>query len=306
MDNQLETGFKAGRLVSIDDLDTADIDTLYQTTREFIKILNRPLKKVPALKEITVANLFFEDSTRTRLSFELAQKRLSADVVNFSSQGSSLKKGETLLDTVNNLLRMKIDVIVVRHKISGTAQFIHNKTGIPVVNAGDGTNEHPTQALLDLFTLWDAGMENKDIKICLNGDILHSRVAGSSLKLWQKLGIEYEINGPNTVMRRHLPLRSANFNSSRPFTVNYQLRIQKERQNKELIPSLEEYNAFFGLNADQNPGVAFILHPGPINRGVELDSDWADSPQSLILKQVETGVALRMAIIYFLAQKKGG
>jgi aspartate carbamoyltransferase catalytic subunit len=306
MDSSFVPNFKPVRLISIDDLDIQDIETLFQTTQEFRKIINRPFKKVPALKEITVANLFFEDSTRTRLSFELAQKRLSADVVNFSSSSSSLKKGETLNDTVQNLLRMKIDVIVVRHKVSGTAHFIHQKTGIPVVNAGDGTNEHPTQALLDLFTLWNSGLKTVEIKIKLKGDVLHSRVAGSSIKLWNKLGIQYEIEGPNTVMRQNLPNRSDYFDPSKPFSVTYNLRIQKERQDKELIPSLEEYNQFFGLNKQSDPGDTFILHPGPINRGVELDSDWADSKRSLILDQVETGVALRMAVIYFLGQKKGG
>jgi aspartate carbamoyltransferase catalytic subunit len=303
MDN-IKLDFKASRLVSIDDLDIQDINTLYYTTQEFRKILERPLKKVPALKELTIANLFFEDSTRTRLSFELAEKRLSADIVNFTSSNSSLKKGETLNDTVQNLLKMKIDLIVIRNKISGTAHFVHKKTRIPVINAGDGTNEHPTQALLDLFTLWNKGFKTEDLKIHLKGDIIHSRVAGSSLKLWDKLGIEYEVTGPKTVQRQFLGKRSKIFNSNRPYNIQYNLRIQKERQDKELIPNLEEYNQFFG-SKDNTLDRFYILHPGPINRGVELDSELADAPNSLILDQVETGVALRMALIYFLGQKKG-
>jgi aspartate carbamoyltransferase catalytic subunit len=297
--------FKANRLISIDDLDAEDINILYNTTIEFRKVLSRPLKKVPALKELTIANLFFEESTRTRISFELAEKRLSADVVNFNSSSSSQKKGETLNDTVQNLLRMKIDLIVVRHKVSGTAHFVHKKTGIPVINAGDGINEHPTQALLDLFTLWEKGIQTKEMNIALLGDIQHSRVAGSAEKLWQKLGIKYKKFGPHPVIRKHSPgiiLDRRDFNE---FNILYNLRIQKERQNKELIPSLEEYHSYFGIRSkDIGPGV-FVMHPGPINRGVEMDSESADSPNSLILDQVEMGVALRMACIFLLGQKKG-
>lgn len=291
--------------MSVDDLDEEDIQVLYHTTREFRKILNRPQKKIPALKDLTIANLFFEDSTRTRISFELAQKRLSADVVNFSASASSVKKGETLNDTVQNLLRMKIDLLVVRHRFSGTAHYLHQKTGIPVVNAGDGTNEHPTQALLDLFTLWENGYRNEDLNIALLGDIQHSRVAGSAEKLWTKLGIRYQKFGPATVIRRFNPGKIMAIRDFSEFNILYSLRIQKERQEKELIPSLEEYHAFFGLSSrDIQPGIK-IMHPGPINRGVELDSQVADSPQSLILDQVETGVALRMALLYLLGQKKG-
>lgn len=300
MDNLLN--FKPSRLISIDDLDADDIQTLYATTLEFKKVLERPVKKVPALKDLTIANLFFEDSTRTRLSFELAEKRLGADIVNFSAASSSLKKGESLNDTVQNLCQMKIDLIVVRHKISGTAHFVYEKTKIPVVNAGDGTNEHPTQALLDLFTLWQKGLKSADFSILLKGDVLHSRVAGSSIKLWDKLGIQYKILGPLTVMKNHIASKSANFINP-PFNVIYNLRIQKERQEKELIPSLEEYNQFFGTKAPFEDRV-YYMHPGPINRGVELDSELADSSHSLIMDQVEMGVALRMAVIYLLGQKK--
>jgi aspartate carbamoyltransferase catalytic subunit len=302
MNNQLK--FKPNRLISIDDIDIEDIQTLYNTSLEFEKVLNRPLKKVPALKEITVANIFFEDSTRTRLSFELAQKRLSADVVNFSASSSSLKKGETLNDTIQNLLRMKIDIIVIRHKLSGTANYVSQKTGIPVINAGDGTNEHPTQALLDLFTLWKNGYKNEDLQILLKGDVIHSRVAGSSMKLWNKLGIKYTVFGPNTVQKK---LKYGNLTQElNKINVIYNLRIQKERQDKELLPSLEEYNEFFGTKNSSEIENMTIMHPGPINRGVELDSEIADNPKSLILDQVEMGVALRMAITYLLGQKKGG
>jgi aspartate carbamoyltransferase catalytic subunit len=293
--------FKASKLVSIDDLDIEDIYLLFNTTLEFEKVLNRPLKKVPALKDKTIANVFFEDSTRTKLSFEIAQKRLSADVLNFSSSSSSIKKGETLNDTIQNLLKMKIDLIVVRHKISGTASFVYEKTGVPVINAGDGTNEHPTQALLDLFTLWKNGFTNESLSILVKGDVLHSRVAGSSFKLWKKLGIKFSVEGPNTVNSRtgYLPEFS---DSNVSFNVLYNLRIQKERQDMELIPSFREYNEFFGTKAAENQ---LVMHPGPINRGVELDSDIADGENSVILQQVELGVALRMALIYLLGQKKG-
>jgi len=302
MDNQIQ--FKPGRLISIDDLDKEDILILYSTSIEFEKILNRPFKKIPALNEITIANIFFEDSTRTRISFELAEKRLSADVVNFSANSSSIKKGESLNDTIQNLLRMKIDLIVIRHKVSGSANYVYEKTRIPVINAGDGNNEHPTQALLDLFTLWQKGFKNENLHILLKGDILYSRVAGSAIKLWNKLGIEYTIEGPNTVQRKS-QIRSIT-KKQNSFNVIYNLRIQKERQDLELIPSLEEYNEFFGSKVFTDFDQMTIMHPGPINRGVELDSELADGPKSLILDQVEIGVALRMAIIYLLGQKKGG
>jgi aspartate carbamoyltransferase catalytic subunit len=296
--------FKAKRLISIDDLDQQDIKELYQATCKFKSINEQPNRKTNFLKDFTVANLFFEDSTRTRISFELAEKRLSADSISFSAGTSSIKKGETLNDTVRNLISMKIDLIVIRHNISGAAHFVSNQTGLPVINAGDGTNEHPTQALLDLFTLYDKGLENHDIKIALMGDILHSRVAGSSIKLWQKLGIHFEIFSPKTVQRKY----SGEIMGTRDlknFNVLYNLRIQKERQNVELIPGEQEYNTFFGIKDNDHHEGQFIMHPGPINRGVELDSRSADSPNSLILEQVSTGVSLRMAVLYLLAQKKG-
>jgi aspartate carbamoyltransferase catalytic subunit len=296
--------FKANRLISIDDLDKEDISELYQATRKFKSINEQSNRKTSLLKNFTVANLFFEDSTRTRVSFELAQKRLSADSISFSAGSSSVKKGETLNDTIQNLVRMKIDLIVIRHTISGTAHFVSTQSGIPVINAGDGTNEHPTQALLDLFTLYENGLENKDIRIALMGDILHSRVAGSSIKLWQKLGIHFETFSPNTVQRKYSD-ETMRTRDLKNFNVLYNLRIQKERQNVELIPGEQEYNTFFGIRDNDYHEGQFIMHPGPINRGVELDSISADSPNSLILEQVSTGVSLRMAVLYLLAQKKG-
>lgn len=295
--------FSAKRLISIDDLSREDIQILYHATMEFKKVFGRPTKKATALKDLTVANLFFEDSTRTRISFELAAKRLGANLVSLSASSSSLKKGESLNDTIQNLMRMKIDLIVMRHKVSGSAHFIHQKTNIPVVNAGDGRNEHPTQALLDLFTLWQKGLKSEDLVITLNGDVLHSRVASSSIKLWNKLGIQYKIVGPRTVMRIYqapIPLN----NVKQKFNIHYNLRIQKERQEKELLPSLTEYNQFFGTRKQDLNREIYYMHPGPINRGVELDSDIADAKNSLILDQVEMGLALRMAVIYLLGQKK--
>lgn len=297
--------FNAKKLVSIDDLTVVDIKILYDVTLEFWKILQRPNRKVPSLKELTIANLFFEDSTRTRISFELAEKRLSADIVNFTSSASSMKKGETLLDTVRNLLAMKIDMLIVRDRHSGTPAYLSKKLGIPVINAGDGTNEHPTQSLLDLFTLWSNGLNENNSKIILVGDVLHSRVAGSSIKLWEKIGYNFEIVGPKTIVRKSWTNCTSNDNLKK--TIYYTLRIQKERLNKELIPSNEEYNKYFGIaadfSADQN---VYFMHPGPVNRGIEIDSQIADHSQSLILNQVEMGVAMRMAILFLLGQKKWG
>ena len=297
--------FKAKRLISIDDLDQEDVMELYQVTKKFKSINEQAIRKTSFLKDFTVANLFFEDSTRTRVSFELAEKRLSADSISFSTGTSSVKKGETLNDTVRNLVSMKIDLIVIRHNISGAAHFVSNHTGLPVINAGDGTNEHPTQALLDLFTLYDQGLENKDIRICLMGDILHSRVAGSSIKLWQKLGIQFEIYSPKTAQRNLSGARFMKTRNLAGFNIVYNLRIQKERQNVELIPGEMEYQKYFGTKEQDLKPNQFIMHPGPINRGVELDSGSADSPNSLILEQVNTSVSLRMAVLYLLAQKKG-
>lgn len=292
-------------LLSIDDLSQNDVLTLYQTTLEFKRGFEQQGKNVDLLKNRTIASLFLEDSTRTRASFELAAKRLGANVISFSASASSLKKGESLVDTVQNLLQMKLDLIVMRHKVSGSPRLIYQRTKVPTINAGDGANEHPTQALLDLFTLWEKGFKSKDLVVALKGDVLHSRVAASSIRLWNKLEICYKIIGPKTVMRSFLPCKSDNFNNQ-PFNLLYNLRIQRERQEKDLISSLQEYNRFFGTKlSDLKPGM-YLMHPGPVNRGVEIDSEAADSPFSLILDQVEMGVALRMAILYLLGKKKGG
>jgi aspartate carbamoyltransferase catalytic subunit len=297
--------FKAEKLISIDDLDKEDILELYETTKKIRSINDQPNKKISLLKEFTVANLFFEESTRTRISFELAEKRLSAESISFSAGSSSVKKGETLIDTVRNLIRMKIDMIVIRHSQSGSAHFISSQTGLPVINAGDGTNEHPTQALLDLFTLYDNGLNDKDINIALLGDVLHSRVAGSAIKLWQKLGIRFEIFSPKTVQRNFAAKKTNMSRNLKDFNILYNLRIQKERQNVELIPGEQEYHSFFGIKENNPTKDQYIMHPGPINRGLELDSKSADSPNSLILNQVSMGVSLRMAVLYLLAKKKG-
>lgn len=296
--------FKSNQLISIDDLDREDINILYEVTQEFKQVLEGSSKKVNPLKNLTIANLFFEESTRTRVSFELAEKRLSAEIVNFSSGSSSLKKGETLLDTVNNILAMKVDIIVVRDKHSGTPAYLSQKIKVPIINAGDGTNEHPTQALLDLFTLWEKGLNEKNSRIILIGDILHSRVAGSSIKLWNKIGIKYQLEGPKTIQRKSW--KENNLDDYYENSIIYCLRIQNERLNKDLIPSLEEYHQNFGVKFNKSKGKNWIMHPGPINRGVEIDSESADSHKSLIMAQVEMGVALRMAILYLLAQKKRG
>jgi len=298
--------FKAKQLISIDDIDEEDILELYQITRKFRLTNDQPNRETSFLKDFTVANLFFEESTRTRISFELAEKRLSADSISFSAATSSIKKGETLNDTIQNLIQMKIDLIVIRHSVSGAAHFVSTKTDLPVINAGDGTNEHPTQALLDLFTLYDKGFENKDIRIALMGDVLHSRVAGSSIKLWRKLGIQHQIYSPGTVQRKYTCGTSIKEQDLSGFNILYNLRIQKERQHIELIPSELEYHEFFGVGKKDTTKDQIIMHPGPINRGVELDSYTADSPNSLILDQVSTGVCLRMAVLYLLAQKKWG
>lgn len=301
-----KNNFSTNRLISIDDVNVEDIYLLYQLTNDFKQLINRPAKKIPALKDLTIGNLFFEDSTRTRISFELAQKRLGADIVNFSASNSSLKKGESLNDTIQNLLSMKLDMIVIRHRVSGTAKYVFDKTKIPIINAGDGTNEHPTQALLDLFAIWNKGIKSSEINLLIKGDVLHSRVAGSLTKLLDKLNIQYSITGPKTIQRKTWESKyvdSSTMDLSQ-FNILYNLRIQKERQHKILIPSVEEYSDFFGTKINQVNENTLIMHPGPINRGIELDSDSADSNNSLILEQVETGVALRMAIMYLLGQQK--
>jgi aspartate carbamoyltransferase catalytic subunit len=297
-------------LLGIRDLEQGDIQQILDTAIQFKEVLQRPIRTVPTLRNVTIANVFFENSTRTRLSFELAEKRLSADVVNFSASGSSVSKGETLLDTVNNILSMKVDMVVMRHSASGAPHFLAKHIPAAIVNAGDGINEHPTQALLDAFSIRDqlGGLEGK--KIALIGDIMHSRVALSNIHLLKKMGAEVMVAGPPTLIPKYITeslgvrveynLRTA----LQWCDVANVLRIQLERQNQVFFSSLREYNLAYGISKrllDSLDKKILIMHPGPINRGVEIDSDAADSGQSIILQQVENGVAVRMAVLYLLA-----
>lgn len=298
-------------LLGIKDLKPEDIQLIFETAANFKEVINRPIKKVPSLRDITIANVFFENSTRTRLSFELAEKRLSADTINFSASGSSVKKGETLLDTVNNILAMKVDMIVMRHASVGAPHFLARHIDAKIVNAGDGTHEHPTQALLDSFSIREKLGEVAGKKVCIFGDILHSRVALSNIFALRKLGAEVMVCGPATLLPRHiadlgvkveLDLRKA----LQWCDVANVLRIQLERQTIKYFPSLREYSLYYGINKallDSLDKEIVIMHPGPINRGVELSSDVADSGHSIILDQVENGVAVRMAVLYLLAGK---
>jgi aspartate carbamoyltransferase catalytic subunit len=277
----------------------------------FKKIINQPIKKVPSLRDITIANLFFENSTRTKLSFELAEKRLSADVINFASASSSVTKGETLLDTVNNILAMKVDIVVMRHPNPGASVFLSRNIDAKIVNAGDGTHEHPTQALLDAYSIREKYGEVVGKKIVIVGDILHSRVALSNIYCLQKLGAEVKVCGPSSLMPKHLDaLGVAHFSDLKEALewcdVANVLRIQLERQDVNYLPSLREYAMVYGVNKEVLDGLGkeiTIMHPGPINRGVELSSDVADSKHAIILDQVENGVAIRMAVLYLLAGK---
>ena len=298
-------------LTGIVDLTRQDIELILETAARFKEVINRPIKKVPSLRDITIANVFFENSTRTRLSFELAQKRLSADVVNFSASSSSVKKGETLVDTVNNILAMKVDMVVLRHPNPGAAKFLSQKIKARVVNAGDGTHEHPTQALLDAYSIQEKLGSVEGKKVVIVGDILHSRVALSNIYCLQKLGAEVMVCGPSTLIPKYISelgvLVSHNLREALEWCdVAYMLRIQLERQDIKYFPSLREYAQQFGLDKNLLDSLSkeiVIMHPGPINRGVEISSDVADSPQSIILDQVENGVAVRMAVIYLLAAK---
>ena len=305
-------------LLGIRGMSREDIDLIHATATEFKDVLNRPIKKVPSLRDFTVANLFFENSTRTRLSFELAEKRLSADVVNFSAAGSSVKKGETLVDTVNNILAMKVDMVVMRHPHPGAHQFLASKIDVPIVNAGDGTHEHPTQALLDTFSLRESlGQDLTGKNIAIVGDIQHSRVALSNLLALQRLGANVRVCGPETLVPRHLRELGVEVSHDLDETVQWadalnMLRIQMERQGPDdavrFFPSLREYTMRFGLTMerlDQAKRPLTIMHPGPINRGVEITSEVADSEHAIILDQVENGVAVRMAVLYLLAQRRG-
>lgn len=296
-------------LLGIKDLSKKDIELILDTADTFREVLNRPIKKVPSLRDITIANLFFEDSTRTRVSFELAEKRLSADVVNFSASSSSVKKGETLLDTVNNILAMKVDMIVMRHPAPGAPHFLAGRIPAKIINAGDGTHEHPTQALLDAYSLRShlGNLEGK--KIAIIGDILHSRVALSNIFCLKKLGAEVKVCGPPTLIPKYLPELGVGVEYDVEKTLHWCdaaniLRIQLERQDIRFFPSLREYAQFFGIHKqmiERLPHPILIMHPGPINRGVEITSEVADSKHSIILEQVENGVAVRMAVLYLLA-----
>ena len=298
-------------LLGIKYLTTSDIDLIFKTADNFKKIINQPIKKVPSLRDITIANLFFENSTRTKLSFELAEKRLTADVINFSSASSSVTKGETLLDTVNNILAMKVDIVVMRHPNPGASVFLSRNIDAKIVNAGDGAHEHPTQALLDSFSIREKYGEIKGKKIIIIGDILHSRVALSNIYCLQKLGAEVRVCGPSSLIPKHLDSLNVTHFSDLKEALNWcdvanVLRIQLERQEVNYFPSLREYAMVYGINKnllDSLDKQITIMHPGPINRGVELSSDVADSKHSIILDQVENGVAIRMAVIYLLAGK---
>lgn len=296
-------------LLGIRDLSEHDIRLIFHTASSFKEVLKRPIKKVPALRDITVANLFFENSTRTKLSFELAEKRLSTDIINLSASVSSVKKGESLLDTVNNILSMKVDMVVIRHPSPGAAHIISKHTAATVINAGDGIHEHPTQALLDAYTMEQSIGNVKDKNIAIIGDIRHSRVALSNIFCLKKLGANIRICGPSTLIPYHFKNLDIEISSDLNETLEWcdavnVLRIQLERQNINYFPSLNEYNRFFGLTKkrlDRLERNITILHPGPMNRGVEIDSDVADSEHAVILDQVENGVAIRMAVLFLLA-----
>ncbi len=296
-------------LLGIKSLTLDDINLIFETADNFKEVINRPIKKVPSLRDVTIANIFFEDSTRTRLSFELAEKRLSADVVNFSASTSSLKKGETLLDTVNNILAMKVDMVVMRHSSSGAPHFLAKHIDANIINAGDGTHEHPTQALLDTYSIKERLNTVNGKKVVIIGDILHSRVALSNIFALQKLGAKVMVCGPNTLIPKYI--RGLGVEVELDVLAALQwcdvaniLRIQLERQQIKYFPSLREYSLYYGITKrmlDSLDREIVIMHPGPINRGIEISSDVADSEHSIILDQVENGVAIRMAVLYLLA-----
>lgn len=300
-------------LLGIKDLQLRDIELILSTATQFKEVLQRPIKKVPSLRDTTIVNLFYENSTRTRISFELAEKRLSADTLNFSASGSSVSKGETLLDTVNNILSMKVDMVVMRHSATGAPHFLAKHIPVAIVNAGDGINEHPTQALLDAFSIKEKLGKLEGKKIVLIGDIMHSRVALSNIYLLKKAGAEVMVAGPPTLIPKYISQAfdiRVEYNLRKALEwcdVANVLRIQLERQNQVLFSSLREYSLAYGVNKkllDSLNKEIVILHPGPINRGVEINSDVADSNQSIILQQVENGVAVRMAVLYLLSNKQ--
>ncbi|MBS1583017.1 MAG: aspartate carbamoyltransferase catalytic subunit [Bacteroidetes bacterium] len=310
MSDQLSTD----HLLGIRELTAEDIELIFRTADGFKEVLARPIKKVPSLRDITIANLFFENSTRTRISFELAEKRLSADIINFSSSSSSTKKGETLVDTVNNILAMKVDMVVMRHPDPGAAVFLSRHVDARIVNAGDGTHAHPTQALLDAYSIREKLGRVKGVRVLIVGDILHSRVALSNIQCLNKLGAEVMLCGPTTLMPRHVESLGVKVTHDLDKALKWcdvanMLRIQLERQGSDGIanfPSLREYAMLFGLDGERYRRIGkdiVIMHPGPINRGVEITSEVADSGASIILDQVENGVAVRMAVLYLLAGK---
>lgn len=297
-------------LLGIKNITEKDIEKIFETARSFKEVINRPIKKVPSLRDVTIANVFFENSTRTRLSFELAEKRLSADVINFSASGSSVKKGETLLDTVNNILAMKVDMLVMRHSSVGSPHFLAKYIKANIINAGDGTHEHPTQALLDCFSIQEKLGSVAGRKVAIIGDILHSRVALSNIFALQKLGAEIMLCAPATLIPKYAKDLGVKITYNVREALHWcevanVLRIQLERQQIKYFPSLREYTLYFGIKRkllEELDKEIVIMHPGPINRGIELSSDVADSPHSIILDQVENGVAIRMAVLYLLAQ----
>ena len=296
-------------LLGIKEISAEDIEQIFQTADEFKEVINRPIKKVPSLRDITIANLFFENSTRTKLSFELAEKRLSADVINFSAGSSSVKKGETLVDTVNNILAMKVDLVVMRHPNPGAAVFLSKNVDARIVNAGDGSHEHPTQALLDTYSIREKLGTVSGKKVLIVGDILHSRVALSNIFCLQKLGAEVKVCGPQTLIPKYIESLGVQVESDLRKALEWcdvanMLRIQLERQDIRYFPSIREYSMLYGLNKELLDSLSkkiVVMHPGPINRGVEITSDVADSEHAIILNQVENGVAIRMAVLYLLS-----
>ena len=305
------SNLSVNHLLGIKYLNYKDLKLIFETTDHFKEVINRKIKKVPSLRDVTIANLFFENSTRTKISFELAQKRLSADVINFSSSASSVSKGETLIDTVNNILSMKVDMVIIRHPSPGASVFLANNVDSCIINAGDGTHEHPTQALLDAYSVKERIGELKNKKILIVGDVLHSRVALSNIYTYQKLGAHVTVCGPKSLIPKYIESLNVKVETDLLKALNWcdavnMLRIQNERMSECYFPSIREYVQQFGLNKqilDSLNKEIIIMHPGPINRGVEITSEVADSDQAIILDQVENGVAIRMAVMYLLASK---
>jgi aspartate carbamoyltransferase catalytic subunit len=305
------SGLSVNHLLGIKYLNEADVQLIFETTDQFKEVINRPIKKVPSLRDITIANLFFENSTRTKLSFELAEKRLSADVLNFSESQSSVKKGETLIDTVQNILSMKVDMVVMRHPSPGAPIFLSKHIDAAVVNAGDGTHEHPTQALLDCYSIRERLGDVAGKKVVIVGDVLHSRVALSNIFALKLLGAEVKVCGPKTLLPKHIQSLGVGVESNLKQALEWcdvanMLRVQNERMVTSYFPSTREYAMQYGLTMDILNGLSkeiIVMHPGPINRGVEITSEVADSDQAIILNQVENGVAVRMAVMYLLASK---